>query len=128
MNINPQIMSTPQPNSSIEHCITIVGFLKANNGRSYEQHECCGTELVLDHNDSVGLKLCLHLTERHDLAAHHIHHNGSDCMSCRICFLIEYAVGEVDRTIVCLREIFTAESENTYQMRLFHQKLWLCHC
>ena len=74
--------------------------------------------------DSVGLKLRLRLTERNDLAAHYIHNDGSD--GCRVGFAsLEYAAGEGGRTrdgaIVCLREIFTAESENTYQRRLFHQ-------
>ena len=104
--------------------IVLVGFLPDGNGRSCASHPFgCGNSMVLNRDDlGVGIHLRLRCFVRHELACYTIEENGSD--GCCVCFTArEYAAGDndlrLDRAVVKITEVSTAEHANRTMRRLF---------
>ena len=109
--------------SSLTRRITIVGFMEFNNGRSCDMHGCCG-DLVIDHEDPIGLELRLRLTDNQELAAHWINADGTD--GCRVGFAsAEYAAGDGgearDGAVVRVIVMYTPDDGNKNARALFHR-------
>ena len=103
--------------------IEIVGFTARNNGRSCNNHHCCGESLVIDaHNNGIGTMLRLRLTAQNELSAHTILGDGSD--GCRVGFTFQSFANNngvfYDGSIVELVDVYTADSEDKSERRKFY--------
>ena len=103
--------------------IEIVGFTARNNGRSCNNHYCCGESLVIDtHNNGIGMKLRLRLTLQNELSAHVMLADGSD--GCCVGFTFQSFANDYgafyDGYVIELIEVYTSQSEDKAERRKFY--------
>ena len=117
-------MSVLPPSIPPAELVILVGFLHHENGRSCDNHDKCGEDLVLDApNLGVGMRLRLVHSAPNEIAAHIILPDGSN--GCRVAFAQrQYAAGNgaarYDGAVVEIMNMYTAAHPNSACRKLSH--------